>query len=107
MPNGISGLREAAILEWRSRRAGRLIFGSWASQALLVYSLMVRGAVSLKSEHGLFSSACRTPPVPASPLQYCVDHGGSPLPLERNCALRLTNCRFDYADPFRQTSWLD
>ena len=21
--------------------------------------------------------------------------------------LRLTNCRFDHADPFRQTSWLD
>jgi hypothetical protein len=27
--------------------------------------------------------------------------------MDTNCPLRLTNCRFDYADPFRQTSWLD
>ena len=27
--------------------------------------------------------------------------------MDTNCPLRLTNCRFDYADPFHQTSWLD
>ena len=108
-PGGPLEKLEAAIDLWGALRFIATITGHipWRLQRLrsrcsTQESVYSEAAGVLSSKFGNESSLSPQLIARASDL-VSNDHSS----MDTNCPPRLTNCRFDYADPFHQTSWLD